>query len=408
MRTLAALVTLLVAATVNAGTFAKGGPATTDNDSSCDISVMPAATLLLPYFEVDLDREQTTIFTVTNNGETERIAHVTLWTDWGYAAVTFDLALAGYGAQSIDLYDVIGRGRLASSCAQLPVDLPAAAVARMQSAFTLGKTPDCNPVGNPHENAIGYATIDVVGACTSLTANDAVYFTEVIRYDNVLSGDYLQVSGDHDAQASPLVHIRAIPEGGRATHNMPRTFYSRFLPASQPLLDARQPLPSLFSARWISGGAAGYETHFNIWREGLSKPGTVCSRLAAGNAVIPFVEVVRFDEEENLEVYAPDNILGIPPSMPTLPSTARVSVEDYPVVPLLNYAEAGWIYFNLDSSEADAVPLQAWVTVSMRAQDRFITDFDAVVLGNGCSAPLPRSWVTGDGDPIAPAPNKRP
>ena len=30
------------------------GPATTNNDDSCDIGAAPAATLLLPYFEVDL------------------------------------------------------------------------------------------------------------------------------------------------------------------------------------------------------------------------------------------------------------------------------------------------------------------------------------------------------------------
>ena len=33
-------------------TFLTGSPATTNNDDSCDISVAPAATLLLPYFDV--------------------------------------------------------------------------------------------------------------------------------------------------------------------------------------------------------------------------------------------------------------------------------------------------------------------------------------------------------------------
>jgi len=34
------------------------GPATTANDDSCDISLLPAATLLLPYFEVDFNSFQ--------------------------------------------------------------------------------------------------------------------------------------------------------------------------------------------------------------------------------------------------------------------------------------------------------------------------------------------------------------
>jgi hypothetical protein len=38
------------------------GPTTTNNDDSCDIGVAPAATLLLPYFEVDFtNRTQDTL-----------------------------------------------------------------------------------------------------------------------------------------------------------------------------------------------------------------------------------------------------------------------------------------------------------------------------------------------------------
>ena len=41
-----ALLTILIAVSASAGSL--------DNDASCDIKVGPAATLLLPYFEVDL------------------------------------------------------------------------------------------------------------------------------------------------------------------------------------------------------------------------------------------------------------------------------------------------------------------------------------------------------------------
>src|SRR5437773_4778944 len=50
--------------------FASGQPATTNNADSCDVAVMPAATLLLPYFDVDTAAAQgagtTTLFTITN------------------------------------------------------------------------------------------------------------------------------------------------------------------------------------------------------------------------------------------------------------------------------------------------------------------------------------------------------
>ena len=62
---LAMIVAMLVAGSAFAGqrftaapnaSFANGlAPTTTNNDDSCDISVMPAATLLLPYFAVDIN-----------------------------------------------------------------------------------------------------------------------------------------------------------------------------------------------------------------------------------------------------------------------------------------------------------------------------------------------------------------
>src|ERR1043165_2248485 len=93
------------------------GPTTTSNDDSCDIAVQPAATLLLPYFEVDFKSPQstavTTLFTVANVSNQPQIAHVTLWTDWGYPALTFPIFLTGYDVQGINLYDVFARAVVA-------------------------------------------------------------------------------------------------------------------------------------------------------------------------------------------------------------------------------------------------------------------------------------------------------
>src|SRR6267154_6227882 len=87
-----------------------------DNDATCDIKVGPAATLLLPYFEVDLAStgEQTTLFTITNVSRYSQIAHVTLWTDWAFPVLTFNIFLAGYDVQSINLKDILVRGVVAS------------------------------------------------------------------------------------------------------------------------------------------------------------------------------------------------------------------------------------------------------------------------------------------------------
>src|SRR2546422_8844324 len=69
-------------------TFAAGQPTSTNNNDTCDIGVTPAATLLLPYFEVDVVSaqgvSQNTIFTLTNTSRYPQIAHVVVWTDWSY------------------------------------------------------------------------------------------------------------------------------------------------------------------------------------------------------------------------------------------------------------------------------------------------------------------------------------
>jgi hypothetical protein len=169
------LVLLLLAATA-------GATATVDNDDSCDIAVLPAATLLLPYFEVDLDNAagETTLFTVTNVTNLDQIAHVTLWTDYGFPVIDFNLYLTGYDVQAINMFDILARGVIApdagtgtavtrrgkfsdvnpalklAACDRLPGALDPIYVTRMQHAFTLGSVPPfgivaaCPKVGSVH------------------------------------------------------------------------------------------------------------------------------------------------------------------------------------------------------------------------------------------------------------------
>jgi hypothetical protein len=431
VRTLLCCALLLSVMPLPAATFTTNGPSTTNNDDSCDIAVLPAATLLLPYFEVDLGVAggQTTIFTVTNVTNLPQAASVTLWTDRGYPVITFPIYLTGYDVQSINIYDVIRRGQLApdagtgsdvspvgelsgdtvnqvdndnpqlneATCVRLPVLLPNIYVQRMQQAFTTGKVPQlgtipaCNNVGGTHQNAVGYATIDVVGACTASTPIDLRYFSDDIRYDNVLVGDYLQIDGTNDfAQGSPLVHLRAVPEGGsgsaRRNTNLRRTFYSHLQPANTRTSDARQPLPSTFAARWIDGGSGDFRTFFKIWREVDTAAGATCEQYTA-NAAMPIAEVVRFDEEENPEASYGDVLIPSPvPSEPSLPAASLLSVANETVIPLNTGSDVGgWIYFNLHNERPGNIASQNWVVVSMRSEDRFSVDMDALSLGNGCS-----------------------
>ena len=93
------------------------GQATIANQSSCQIATNPAATLLLPYFEVDANNADRTTaidtaFTITNVSDTPIIAHITVWSDWSYPVLDFNVWLTGYDVQGISLYDILHLGRL--------------------------------------------------------------------------------------------------------------------------------------------------------------------------------------------------------------------------------------------------------------------------------------------------------
>ncbi len=82
----------------------------------CTLDPVPAATLLLPYFEVDLDAVPgagvNTVFTIHNALPSPTIAHISFWTDWSQPVLDFDVFLTGYDAQTVDLYDALVNGNL--------------------------------------------------------------------------------------------------------------------------------------------------------------------------------------------------------------------------------------------------------------------------------------------------------
>lgn len=433
-------------------TFPTGAPATTNNDDSCDIGVAPAATLLLPYFEVDLASRtgENTIFTITNTSNVEQVAHITLWTDFSFPVIDFNVFLTGYDVQSLSLYDIIALGDIApplgtgfgrpgspegdfssddanplvaeTTCRNLPRNVGADYRARMQQAFTLGRVPAlgtggtaCTNIGSsghPNNNAIGYVTVDVASICGTQLPSDPAYFvgpTAEALFDNVLIGDYQQINSGNDfAQGNPMVHIRAIPEGGTPEDdidtNFDRTFYARYQTAGNENADRRQPLPSQFAARYIQGGTGQFETFYKIWREGDTDGLSTCATVA-GN-VTSVTEFVTFDEEENAQGAAPDQgpISPAPINEFALPETGLYAMTpDEDTFPQVEDAVAGWVYMNLDNDLADDIASQNWVVVSMRAEGRYSVDFDAAWLANGCTPAASESEVNDGVGVIGPA-----
>jgi hypothetical protein len=391
--------------------------ATTDNNASCDISTSPAATLLLPYFEVDINshvsKAANTIFSIINTSRAPQIARVTVWTDSGYPALWFNIFLTGYDVQSISLYDVLSRGvvpatsnkiatglrsstnsdnpRLVSleGCSASGGELAPEILATLQTVLTTGTAESAGAcrVGSQHANAEGYVTVDLVNSCSSLSPLDMSYYSQVLAYDNVLTGDYERINPDQTtgnfAGGNPLVHIKAIPEGGAATAAtpLPFTFYDRYTPPGARKIDRRQPLPSSFAARFIQGGKAQFYTDFVMWREGAAPGAASCT---TANAVMTMDSAVRFDEDENPTVNAAPN---------TAPASAAVPTTSAMFPPLTGYTVTGWMLVNLDNKAglrmngnpySTTRASQNWLIVRLSADGRYAVDYDATSLKNGC------------------------
>lgn len=436
MRTAWPFLTLILIAT-GAGASSPTAPATSpttiSNDDSCDIGTTPAATLLLPYFEVEVEKPAgeaaTTLFTLINTVPEQQIAHVTVWTDWAYPVLTFNVALTGYDVHAINLYDVLVNGILpAGSSSACPVPAQANTIAPLilddvRRALTQGVTTQCGSsgIGGTHRSAIGSITIDVVSDCTGRTPIDPLYYSDNILFDNTLTGDYQQIWPDSlagsFAQGGPLVHIRAIPGGGGPAEatNLPYTFYDRYTPAGARRIDRRQPLPATFAARFIERRPTMVSS-FKIWREGVLSGNTACGSYAQHEG-LRHGDTVRFDERENPSAIRPDLCTHDCQVYIPIPPTARISTSAsiLPHPPPGNSSAGGWMYLNLNNQNtlgtySTARPSQNWVIVSMSAEGRYAVEFDAAALGNGCSPAV--HWLTattGSGaNPISPAPNVTP
>lgn len=406
---------------------------TIENNQSCDIGTYPAATLLLPYFEVEVgkpaDQAANTIFTVVNTSRAPQIVRITIWTDYGYPTLWFNVFLTGYDAQSFSMYDILATGLTPKTTAKAAVgprsqatnshligldacetlggELPVELVGEVRTMLTTGRASaaamiGCK-VGSEHPSrAVGYVTVDVVNGCSTISPFDSAYYSQVLLFDNVLTGDYERLNADQTsgnyAGGNPLVHIKAVPEGGKAGstvpagNSLPYTFYDRFTPPTARRIDRRQPLPAAFAARFIEGGTTNFATDYAIWREGMDRLGPGGCNVAA-SAAMPYGSIVRFDEMENptVAVAAKSGALSL-----SFPATSAMSTGQAPFPPQASNTISGWMYLNLDNSAGATAsasgpysmvrPSQNWVIVHLRAEGRYAVDYDATSISNGCTA----------------------
>jgi hypothetical protein len=218
----------------------------------CTIDDVPAATLLLPYFEVDLNSTTgvNTLFSINNASASAAVAHVTLWTDQSIPTLDFDVYLTGFDVQTISVRDIFNGNlpRTADDGADTgDTANPADGISNQGSLsqdinFPGSSGPCIAPYTNPvldnfritnlraaHTGlnapayggclgaaygdnvARGYITVDSVTQCNLLFPSSATYFSGGIADTrNILWGDYFYVNDAQNfAQGETLVHVES-------------------------------------------------------------------------------------------------------------------------------------------------------------------------------------------------------
>lgn len=410
----------------------------------CTIDDVPAATMLLPYFEVALGDPNgvTTLFSINNASATAVLAHVVVWGDLSVPVLDFNVYLTGYDVQTINLRDILVNGILprtasaaqdtgeaepdpaptptaisnqgtfsddvtfASCTGQLPPPpLPASFILHLQQSLTglssavLGNRCAGQALGD--NIARGYVTIDTVNNCTLRFPGDAGYFapggTGDATNQNVLWGDYFLINpGQNFAQGETMVHIEASATNPETSVAGEYTFYGRYV--AWTAADNREPLATNFAGRFVNGGAFDGGTDFLCWRDSKVNQGPFTCPASAGIRPPWFAlgqeGLVIFDEQENPDVPTSFPVSPQPPTSTNLlcPAEAQrtaIGGASFPVP-----FDFGWIYADLNQSNLtaganppeDPLASQAWIEVVMDAQGRFSVGFDAVQLDSACNA----------------------
>jgi hypothetical protein len=387
----------------------------------CSIDHRPAATLLLPYFEVDPGDPSgmTTLFSVNNSGAAAVLANVQLWTDLGVPTLGFQVYLTGYDVQTINLRDVFN-GSLPQTaprgedphdtispqgfssedasfpgCTALPYQPPPAYVVSHLRAAHSGKFSvllnACAGQDLGDGRLRGYVTVDTVNQCTMKTPADAGYFGPggVATDQNVLWGDaiYLDPANKY-SDGEDLVRIKSLP-GSFPPGAF--TFYGRYVGRSG--VDSRQPLATAWGSRFENGGSFAGGTDLIVWRDSgqIVKP-FPCGTRPAGFPLTLYQEFT-FDEQEQpvLLPLAPEipgqpQIVPAPDLFPAEANKVHVGGPTFPAP----YA-FGWLFLDLNTLNPGGEPpvliRQSWVQTVLKAQGQYSVGFHATPFDSVC-APL--------------------
>jgi hypothetical protein len=368
----------------------------------CVMDNVPAATLLLPYFEVDLDRPAgaNTSMSINNAFAEPVIAKLELWTDLGVPIFGFNIYLKGYDMQTLSLGDIVRGGILPNtepssgippSCAGGALNVPPIVGAQLichHNSFT-GRASSClgglcAGVSRPDRIARGYVTIDVVNGCTPQLPTSPGYFRGVASNRNALWGDYFYTNAELGlAEGEPLVHIEADSTDPETSIPGEYTFYGKYVGWSAA--DNREPLATNFGVRFFN--SPSITSDVIVWRDSKvaaqgaffcpSQGGSYPSWYPLGQ------ESVRIIDEAGNITANPVTGFGA--------ATQRTAVGG-PGLPVP--FPFGWFFLNFNTlvpasgfnPPEDPSAAQAWVTLISRAPGGISVGYRGLLYDSACEA----------------------
>lgn len=397
---LAALLALVFALRAGAPALAYNPPAPPTPNPIADT---PAATLLLPYFQVDLKNPNgvTTLFSIANASPNPQLAHVVLWSDLSVHVIDFDVYLTGYGLYRLDLRDLLVNGVtpptgpgvshrgltrapssvIVNTCRGiLPLPrVPADQLLGVQQALTGQPSVElgglCAGTRQTDNIARGYITIDDGKQCNFSAPGDDGYLGSpdgrgrLVTDNNVLWGDSFIINQSaNKAYAQNLVHILAAPGTfapgdytfyGRYDFS---AYFSQFRPdRAQPAwqaYDNREPLPTTFLARYINPTSSEGKKYFNgstfdvVWRDSKVDQDPFGCFARSGNPPwfgLGQEGIAIFDEQEDVITPPSCHFSPCPPLLiPGFPAeTQRTGIgpgQPFPTAPF----DAGYLWLDLN------------------------------------------------------------
>jgi hypothetical protein len=392
----------------------------------CAVDTVPAASLLVPYFELDLatacssqlrNNASETEFWFHNTSNESTLSRVTLWSQAGIPALDFLVYQQGRESHHIPLRSVLCDGTLPrtgpgegdtsrfsllgtpslSLCfngsfgnqAPMYPPLTSTQLADLRLALTGKVVPSANGCYAPDAGdqvARGYITIDVVRTCAAVTPADTGYYDtstgEVpIASDNVLVGGFLLSEGAQNiGYGAAAIALEAAPAGRFVQDDS--TFYGRYHGYSG--VDRREPLPSTWMTGLAHSGANGSNGEAIVWREvpKLTPSMALCAGSSTGGEVpLEAREQRLFDAGGHSQPAPQAPPAAIPLATQRLPLSA---LESTSVVGSAGRRALG--YAHLADGTADPRLGQAWFGALVRTEGRYGDLVSGIPIDSRCDA----------------------